>query len=302
MRRSPARGCGGVRSRPRQRHAGVERRGRLPGDPWYRDFHRDIGFDLPAAALRPFVPGEQPQPDRPQVPSHHRRHAAQGAVRPGARARSGSAAHAAHFVEARRAQVDWLCAHDGPPAGRRLPVRRRALRPLVVRGRRLARGRPPTARRHPGAGRDDPVGRPRPPSRRCSARRRRRARGVRGDTTPSGSDRENDWIYPHLHAHRASASRALCRDVTPSGRPASRRALIAGAARAPPRPGERLGVHDGARDHGRVRDPAHDRPPAPLSAALRRRRAAHAIDESALAALEERACRSSRRSILASLD
>ena len=27
-----------------------------PGDPWYRDFYRDIGFDLPLDALRPFLP------------------------------------------------------------------------------------------------------------------------------------------------------------------------------------------------------------------------------------------------------
>ena len=29
-----------------------------PHDPWYRDFHRDIGFDLPEAALHPFASGD----------------------------------------------------------------------------------------------------------------------------------------------------------------------------------------------------------------------------------------------------
>ena len=50
------------------------RRPAIPADPWYRDFYRDIGFDLPARPCTPFVPDEPAQPDRPQVPSHHRRH------------------------------------------------------------------------------------------------------------------------------------------------------------------------------------------------------------------------------------
>jgi 1,4-alpha-glucan branching enzyme len=32
-----------------------------PGDPWYRDFHRDIGFDLPQEALVPYIAADGPR-------------------------------------------------------------------------------------------------------------------------------------------------------------------------------------------------------------------------------------------------
>ena len=78
-----------------------------PADPWYRDFHRDIGFDLPAERLGHFAsrtrrtatgfkyhritgPGPHKEPYDPD------------------RASERVAAHAAHFVTVRLAQIERL--------------------------------------------------------------------------------------------------------------------------------------------------------------------------------------------------
>src|SRR5262249_26377127 len=78
-----------------------------PSDPSYRDFHRDIGFDLPEEALRPFVPGDRRTATGLK---YHRITGAMADKEPyePERARSRAAEDAAHFVASRRAQVAWL--------------------------------------------------------------------------------------------------------------------------------------------------------------------------------------------------
>lgn len=75
-----------------------------PADPWYRDFHRDIGFERPLAALAPFA-----EPGRPTGLKYHRiTGAGDKALYEPARAAERVAAHAAHFVAARAADVARL--------------------------------------------------------------------------------------------------------------------------------------------------------------------------------------------------
>jgi 1,4-alpha-glucan branching enzyme len=87
-----------------------------PGDFWYRDFYRDIGFDLDYDYVRPYLPPtgqrihtglkyyritgktDQKEPYEPE------------------RARERVESHAAHFVDARQRQVEWLArSMDRPP-------------------------------------------------------------------------------------------------------------------------------------------------------------------------------------------
>ncbi|CCQ73906.1 glycoside hydrolase family 57 protein [Magnetospira sp. QH-2] len=85
-----------------------------PGDIWYRDFYRDIGFDLDFDEIRPFLldsktrihtgfkyhritgPGDQKEPYDPNI------------------AQERVATHAEHFVTERRNQVVRLGPSDGP--------------------------------------------------------------------------------------------------------------------------------------------------------------------------------------------
>jgi len=86
-----------------------------PRDPWYRDFHRDIGFDLPEDALRPFVSGDQRTATGLK---YHRITGDTDRKEPYEpdRARTRAIEDAAHFVAARRAQVAWLRGRmDRPP-------------------------------------------------------------------------------------------------------------------------------------------------------------------------------------------
>jgi len=86
-----------------------------PGDPAYRDFYRDIGFDLSMEYLRPFLPDGMRRftglkyhriTGRDGHKEVYRRDWALGAVE----------AHARHFVESRRAQVAGLAgALPDPP-------------------------------------------------------------------------------------------------------------------------------------------------------------------------------------------
>ncbi len=81
--------------------------GGYPGDPWYRDFHRDIGFDLPPDALGALASGHG------ATPTGLKYHRVTG---PGwqkepydpERARQRVHVHAEHFVAARRAQLEQL--------------------------------------------------------------------------------------------------------------------------------------------------------------------------------------------------
>jgi 1,4-alpha-glucan branching enzyme len=77
-----------------------------PGDPWYRDFHRDIGFDLPADRLGAFA-----SPRRAATGlKYHRITGADADKAPydPARAQERVAAHAADFVAARVAHLARL--------------------------------------------------------------------------------------------------------------------------------------------------------------------------------------------------
>ena len=168
-----------------------------PADPWYRDFHRDIGFDLPAHRLAPFATDEARMPTGLK---YHRVTGDTDAKEPyeparaaGAGGRPCSALRGVPPGAGRTPRRD-----HGPPAGSGLPLRRRALRPLVVRGTRLARRRPARHRRHARAGGDHPVaGRDRHPV----AQRAVPAASTWGWRGHHGVwlQRTNDWIYPRLH-------------------------------------------------------------------------------------------------------
>ena len=87
-----------------------------PGDPVYRDFHRDIGYDLPLQYLRPFLPD-----DGVRVSTGIKYHAVTGAgdqklpYNPAAAARKLEE-HANHFVASRINQTNRLAAvMDQPP-------------------------------------------------------------------------------------------------------------------------------------------------------------------------------------------
>ena len=87
-----------------------------PGDFWYRDFYRDVGFDLDYDYIRPYLP---PTGQRIHTGlKYHRITGKTDSKEPyePARARERLEAHAAHFVEARVRQVEWLArAMDRPP-------------------------------------------------------------------------------------------------------------------------------------------------------------------------------------------
>lgn len=80
-----------------------------PGDPRYREFYRDIGYDLPPEDTAPFIPEHAPR--RFTGLKYHRvtgRRVALQAKEPYRRdeALAVARAHAAHFVDFRRAQLE----------------------------------------------------------------------------------------------------------------------------------------------------------------------------------------------------
>jgi len=87
-----------------------------PGDFWYRDFYRDIGFDLDLAYVRPYLP-----PTGQRLHTGLKYHRITGKTEHKEpydpdRARERAEAHASDFVEARRRQAEWLAeAMDRPP-------------------------------------------------------------------------------------------------------------------------------------------------------------------------------------------
>ncbi|HEV2842254.1 MAG TPA: 1,4-alpha-glucan branching protein domain-containing protein [Chthoniobacterales bacterium] len=86
-----------------------------PGDPAYRDFYRDIGFDLPLEYLRPGAAGGAAR--KFTGLKYHRitgRDCDKELYDP-VKARSAADAHAAHFLEARRQQMNELRALDFDP-------------------------------------------------------------------------------------------------------------------------------------------------------------------------------------------
>ncbi|MCW5891867.1 MAG: DUF1957 domain-containing protein [bacterium] len=192
-----------------------------PGDPWYRDFYRDIGFDLPEDYLRPYLP---PSGRVHTGLKYHRITGATDAKEPYEpdRARERVAEHAAHFVEARRVQIEELagamdrppivvCPYDAElfghwwfegPLWLDQVLRRFAVTPgleMVTPGDDLARS-PVMQRATPAAS----------------------TWGWKGHHEVWLA-RQNDWIYPHLHA-TAERLQALVRRL-PRPDERTRRAL-----------------------------------------------------------------------------
>ena len=101
-----------------------------PGDPAYREFYRDIGFDLPPEYIRP---GSSPALRKFTGIKYHRitgRTGEKELYDPAAATRAAEA-HASHFLEVRRQQMNELRALDFDPIVV-APVRRGVVRPLVV--------------------------------------------------------------------------------------------------------------------------------------------------------------------------
>src|ERR1051326_496213 len=193
-----------------------------PGDFWYRDFYRDIGFDLDHDYVRPYLP-----PTGQRIHTGLKYHRITGKTdhkepyEP-ARARERLEAHAAHFVEARVRQVEWLagamdrppiivCPYDAElfghwwfegPGWLELVLRRLAATPAVesmTAGDYLAR-HPIVQEAVPGAS----------------------TWGWKG-YSEVWLAAQNDWIYRHLHA-TGERLRALCVRY-PSADVRTRRAL-----------------------------------------------------------------------------
>lgn len=87
-----------------------------PGDPVYRDFYRDIGYDLDHAYLRPYLP---PPGDRAPLGIKYYRitgHTPEKAPYDPHRARERATQHARHFLSQCRHRVEWLRGKmDRPP-------------------------------------------------------------------------------------------------------------------------------------------------------------------------------------------
>ena len=86
-----------------------------PGDPAYRDFYRDIGFDLPLEYIRP--ESAAPAVRKFTGLKYHRVTGPDRAkeLYDPSLAESAADAHAAHFLEMRRQQLNELCALDFDP-------------------------------------------------------------------------------------------------------------------------------------------------------------------------------------------
>lgn len=89
-----------------------------PGDPDYREFYRDIGFDLPLEVVGPFV-----HPDGIRVHTGFKYHRVTGRVDLGHKdlwdpdvARDRAATHAGHFMWCREQQAEWWASQlERPP-------------------------------------------------------------------------------------------------------------------------------------------------------------------------------------------
>lgn len=84
-----------------------------PGDPAYREFYRDVGFDLPLEHLRPIARGVR----KFSGVKYHRitGQKVEKQLYDRAQAEKAANAHAAHFLEQRRAQFRQLAAFDVDP-------------------------------------------------------------------------------------------------------------------------------------------------------------------------------------------
>ncbi|HKA88751.1 MAG TPA: 1,4-alpha-glucan branching protein domain-containing protein [Haliangiales bacterium] len=87
-----------------------------PGDPDYRDFYRDVGFDRPLVEIAPFI-----HPDGIRIHTGYKYYRVTGKVDLAVKqpyvpawAREKAAAHARHFLASRRAQARGLAAQMEP--------------------------------------------------------------------------------------------------------------------------------------------------------------------------------------------
>jgi 1,4-alpha-glucan branching enzyme len=193
-----------------------------PGDPWYRDFYRDIGFDLEYDYVRPYL-----APTGQRIHTGLKYHRITGRTDQKEpydpeRARHQAQAHADHFVDARRRQVEWLarsmdrppiivCPYDAELFGHWwfegphwLEC---VLRRLSATAELVAVAAADDLLRHPTVQRSTP------------AASTWGGKGY-GEVWLAGN---NDWIYRHLHA-TADRLHALCRRY-PSADERTRRAL-----------------------------------------------------------------------------
>jgi 1,4-alpha-glucan branching enzyme len=194
-----------------------------PGDFWYRDFYRDIGFDLDYDYVRPYLP---PTGQRIHTGLKYHRITGKTDVKEPydpERAHEQVQAHAAHFVAARVRQVEWLarsmdrppiivCPYDAElfghwwfegPLWLELVLRRLAATPSVITAATPA----DDLARHPVLQRATPAA---------------STWGWKGynEVWLAG---QNDWIYRHLHA-TGDRLHALCRRY-PSADERTRRTL-----------------------------------------------------------------------------
>jgi len=176
-----------------------------PGDFWYRDFYRDIGFDLDYDYVRPYLP-----PTGQRILTglkYHRQDRREGALRARACPRAARGARGA-LRRGPRPPGGLAGARHGSAADHRLPLRRRALRALVVRGAVVARGGAPPPRRHARAARRDPGRRPRPPPDRAARHAGRLHLGLEGLQRSLARGRER-LALPPPPRHRGPSPRAL---------------------------------------------------------------------------------------------
>ncbi len=80
-----------------------------PGDLWYREFYRDVGFDLPYEYVKPYL-----HPDGVRISLGIKYYRITGTTQDKepyepARALARAAEHADNFLSARRKQAEWLC-------------------------------------------------------------------------------------------------------------------------------------------------------------------------------------------------
>ncbi len=172
-----------------------------PGDPVYREFYRDIGYDLDLDYVRPYI---QPTGDRKNTGIKYYRITGKTAHKElydPKLARERAEEHAGNFLFNRERQVEHLAVGDRrAQADRRRALRRRALRPLVVRGAVVPRGADPQDGVRPGRG---PARHPERLPRRAAREPGRHpadvAPGARGATRRSGSTARTTGSTAHLH-------------------------------------------------------------------------------------------------------
>ena len=159
-----------------------------PGDVSYREFYRDIGFDLPLDYYPALHPRRRhPHQHGPQVPRHHRAGRAEGALRPAGGAAHGPGARRQLSLPPAQAGRAPRAPHRQAAPDRR-PLRRGALRPLVVRRARLDRGPgPQDSVRGRLAGDDHPRGLPQALRQESAGDARRSRAGATRGTPRSGS-------------------------------------------------------------------------------------------------------------------